>query len=157
MDARQQNPGPNGATGAAAQAGTTGRLDVSARTKNVGFAELLAVALGLGGLYLLVRVRNEAEHAPADLDDIRDTERPPASCAAAPTSRANPSSTPPTRRSSSSELPTRTTSSRCPFRTSAQETRSLRQRRWSSCRERTRPRPCSRFSPSSTWAEPSRP
>ena len=78
MDARQQNPGANGATGAAAQAGTTGRLDVSARAKNVGLTELLAVAIGLGGLYLLVRVRNEAEHAPVDLDDIRDTERPPA-------------------------------------------------------------------------------
>jgi hypothetical protein len=78
MDARQQDPRPNPANGAAAQNGAASRVDVRARGRNVGLTELLAVAIGLGGLYLLVRVRNEAERDPGELEHTRDTERPAA-------------------------------------------------------------------------------
>jgi hypothetical protein len=61
MDARQQDP--------RASAGTGGRQAAPApeaaagASKSIGFAELLAVAAGLGGLYLLVRLRTEASAA----------------------------------------------------------------------------------------------
>jgi|SRR5215471_5913340 len=64
MDARQQDP--------RASAGTGGRQAASApeaaagASKSIGFAELLAVAAGLGGLYLLVRLRTEASAAERD-------------------------------------------------------------------------------------------
>ena len=78
MDARQQNPRPNPTNGAAAQDAAANGVAVPARGRNVGFGELLAVALGLGGLYLLVRVRNEVDRDPGELERIRDTERPSA-------------------------------------------------------------------------------
>ena len=61
MDARQQDPGARAGTGwreAAAAPPVAGGA-----SKSIGFAELLAVAAGLGGLYLLVRLRTEASAA----------------------------------------------------------------------------------------------
>src|SRR5207253_2002240 len=64
MDARQQDPGARAGTGwreAAAAPPAAGGA-----SKSIGFAELLAVAAGLGGLYLLVRLRTEASAAEHD-------------------------------------------------------------------------------------------
>ena len=65
MDARQQDP--------RARAGTSWReaaaapaAAASGAAKSIGFVELLAVAAGLGGLYLLVRLRTEASAAERD-------------------------------------------------------------------------------------------
>ncbi|HVW28893.1 MAG TPA: hypothetical protein VG963_04015 [Polyangiaceae bacterium] len=76
MDARQQDPRPTPANGAAQQGSAANSVSTRASGRNVGLTELLAVAIGLGGLYLLVRVRNEAEREPVELDHTHDTMRP---------------------------------------------------------------------------------
>src|SRR5260221_10462284 len=72
MDARQQDPRAGAANGAAqAQAGAApANAAAGARTKGIGWAELVSIALGLGGLYLLVKVRAEA--TPGAEDDLDD-------------------------------------------------------------------------------------
>ena len=76
MDARQQNPRTTAANGAAqgAQSGgsTGGAAHATASPKGLGWAELFSIALGLGGLYLLVRVRSEVLPEDDDTDDLGD-------------------------------------------------------------------------------------
>ena len=78
MDARQQDPRAIAANGAA-QASATGGAATSpgpavsaGSSKNIGWAELISIALGLGGLYLLVRVRSEVLPEDDDTDDLGD-------------------------------------------------------------------------------------
>src|ERR1700753_425271 len=61
MDARQQDPRASAGTGRREAA--TAPAAAGGTAKSIGFAELLAVAAGLGGLYLLVRLRTEASAA----------------------------------------------------------------------------------------------
>lgn len=78
MDARQQNPRTvpaNGAAQASAPGGAPASPSASGgSTKGIGWAELISIALGLGGLYLLIKVRAEA--LPSDDDDISDEPTP---------------------------------------------------------------------------------
>src|SRR5438045_677937 len=111
MDARQQDPRARAGTGwreAAAAPPAAGGA-----SKSIGFAELLAVAAGLGGLYLLVRLRTEA--SAAERDELAVHEH------AAPEPHAP---TPRQRRSSSSARTARPISSRSRCRTSVPETAS---------------------------------
>src|SRR5260221_13546213 len=92
MDARQQDPRAGAANGAAqAQAGAApANAAAGARTQGIGWAELVSIALGLGGLYLLVKGRAEA---PPGAGEELGEERP---ADAHPTHRGGPAGWGPT-------------------------------------------------------------
>src|SRR5690348_12525628 len=78
MDARQQDPRAgftNGAAQTSSSAGTAGPGPSATSSKGIGWAELISIALGLGGLYLLIKVRSEA--IPLDDSDASDEPAPP--------------------------------------------------------------------------------
>jgi hypothetical protein len=83
MDARQQDPGASARTGGNQAVGAASS-NGGAASKSIGVAELLAIAAGLGGLYLLVRIRTEAaahEHAELAVHEHEPSESHAASVA----------------------------------------------------------------------------
>ena len=75
MDARQQDPGASPRNGAQQPASVSSAGGPRA-SKSIGFAELLAIAAGLGGLYLLVRIRTEAAAHGRDELAVHEHEQP---------------------------------------------------------------------------------
>jgi hypothetical protein len=69
MDARQQDPRAAAANGAGQAQAAGAPASTGAPSKGLGLAQLLSIALGIGGLYLLVKVRAEAMSGEDDDTD----------------------------------------------------------------------------------------